>query len=405
MKKITIISSGQPSLNPRLVKEADALADHGYDVTVLYAYWNEWGTIYDKELISKKKWKALRVGGDPSEKPFIYFISRAIYKLANTVNKISNGKLLAELAIARAGYFLIRAAKKQNADLYIGHNLGALAPTIKAAKTNKKPCGFDAEDFHRNELSNDIHNRDVILKARLEESYLPNVDYLTTSSAQIGEAYHQLFPAKQPVVIRNVFPADVEVEVSHVSETGPLRLLWFSQTIGASRGLDNLMDALRLLLHQSFQLHLLGDVSDDIKNKLLDRSIGEIHFHKPVPPDKLSLFASQYDIGLALEPGFSINNDMALSNKIFTYLQAGLAVIASDTSAQYDFMKQYPVIGKTFKKGDPASLAEVLSFYYQNRDVLFETRKASLKLVHEELNWEQESQKFLTQITLILDND
>ena len=49
--KIVLISPGQPSLNPRLVKEADTLAANGYDVTVLYSYWNDWGAKFDKTLL------------------------------------------------------------------------------------------------------------------------------------------------------------------------------------------------------------------------------------------------------------------------------------------------------------------------------------------------------------------
>lgn len=84
-KNIVIITSGQPSLNPRLVKEADALAGDGYNVTVLYAYWNDWGTKHDKQLLSEKKWKAIRTGGDPEQKSLSYFISRLINKLGKYV--------------------------------------------------------------------------------------------------------------------------------------------------------------------------------------------------------------------------------------------------------------------------------------------------------------------------------
>jgi len=48
-----------------LVKEADALTNAGYQVTVLYAYWNDWGTLYDEELLAGKNWKAIRASGAP----------------------------------------------------------------------------------------------------------------------------------------------------------------------------------------------------------------------------------------------------------------------------------------------------------------------------------------------------
>ena len=61
-KKILIITTGQPSLNPRMVKEADALSAAGHEVEVLYQYWNEWASEMDASLLKTKKWKATRIG-------------------------------------------------------------------------------------------------------------------------------------------------------------------------------------------------------------------------------------------------------------------------------------------------------------------------------------------------------
>ena len=34
-RRVTLLTTGQPSTNPRLVKEADALASAGFDVSVI----------------------------------------------------------------------------------------------------------------------------------------------------------------------------------------------------------------------------------------------------------------------------------------------------------------------------------------------------------------------------------
>lgn len=396
-KKLLIISSGQPSLNPRLVKEADALAEAGYQVTVVYAYWNDWGTTFDETLIPSKKWKAVRAGGDPHNKKAAWFLSRIIHKLAKITGRP------AELAIARAGYHLMTEALRYRADLYIGHNLGALAATVTAAKAAKKPCGFDAEDFHRNEVSDDKDHPDVLLKTRLENKYFPQLDYLIASSPQIADAYQHLFPDKKPVVIRNVFPKDMRVNEPALNQSGPIRLFWFSQTIGTQRGLQDVIKALAVLNDQPFELHLLGYCSAEVKASLTTNTSVSIRFHAPLAPDDLALFASQFDIGLALEPGFNINNNLALSNKIFTYLQAGLSIIASDTQAQSSFIGAYPGIGKVYKRGDIRSLAEMLLYYHKNRGELLETRKTALTLAREKLNWEEEQKKLLALVKDTLD--
>jgi glycosyltransferase involved in cell wall biosynthesis len=397
-KKIVLLTSGQPSLNPRLVKEADTLADAGYEVIVLYAFWNHWGTQHDQQLLPQKEWKAIRVAGDPDQQWFKFTISRLLFKLNRSFFKISGSGAFA----ARSTPALIKEAKKHPADLYIAHNLGALPAAVKAAKKYGKRCGFDAEDFHRNEVSDDPHHPDVRLKAGIEEKYIPQVDYLTASSPQITEAYQKLFPAKRPVTILNVFQKEPDVKEHTLNESGPIKLFWFSQTIGINRGLQDVTGALGLLDNNHFELHLLGNCPDEVRAEITNQAKITIHFYDPIPSTALAAFASQFDIGLALEPGFSTNNNLALSNKIFTYLQAGLCIVASDTIAQKSLLDSYPAIGTIYTKGNPKVLSHVLAAYNSNRARLLKAQQAAFRIAREKLNWEEEQKKFLAVIKNIL---
>ncbi len=396
VKSVLFITSGQPSLNPRLVKEADCLADAGYKITVLYMYWNAWGANFDKQLIASKTWKAICVGGNPQHTNIQYFLSRLIYKLAQTVAHKTKSRFMAEYATARASYYLIREAKKHVADLYIGHNLGALPAVIAAAKVNGKPCGFDAEDFHRYETSNDNNNSDVILKTQIENKYIPQLNYFTTSSPQIAEAYSKVFVDLKPIVLLNVFPKSTVTNTTSGKDQ-PLKLFWFSQTIGPNRGLDDIIGALQILNSIDFELHLLGDQSTSSKDFIdrLKNSGVNIKFHDPIPPDGVIAFAGQFDIGLALENKVPVNRDICLTNKIITYMQAGLAIIASDTTAQKDFITKNPTIGQTYPSGDAKAMAAILSSYYKDRLLLTAAKNEALRLGHERYNWEVESLKFL----------
>lgn len=391
---IVLISSGQPSLNPRLVKEADILAANGYQVKVLYSHWNNWGTKFDKVLLPTKKWKAICVGGDPVRQPLRYFLSKVIHKIATIINKKTNGRRFAEFAVARTAYFMIRAAKKHKADIYIGHTLGALAATVKAARTNKKTCGFDAEDFHRNEVSDNINDAAVRIRALLEEKYFPALDCISASSPLIASAYTRLFPQLNPAIVLNVFPTDNRVSGPAINDSGPIKLFWFSQTIGHGRGLEEVIKALEIPDQNLFELHLLGQIAPSFK---ISTKI-DIHFHEPIPSDEVINFASQFDIGLAVETSIPFNRDICLTNKIFTYIQAGLCVVASDTSAQAKLMNQYPEIGKIYQKNNPQALADVLRYFQQNRDELFKARSAAFDVAKSKLNWENEGKNFLYMV-------
>ncbi|MBS1530097.1 MAG: hypothetical protein JSU01_07315 [Bacteroidetes bacterium] len=366
--------------------------------TVLYAHWNDWGGRFDKELIASKQWRAVLVGGDNEKNKAAYFFSRLMHNIARSVNKLLGGKYFAERAAARSIYFLMKEACKHEADLYIAHNLGALPAAVTAAKIFGKPCGFDAEDFHRNEVSDDPNNPFVKLTTRLEKKYIPQVDYLTASSPEIADAYQKIFPGIKPITILNVFPKENSIAEPRLNSGGRLKLFWFSQTIGTNRGLTDIIGALKLIKSSPFELHLLGNCSEQIKHELLEDSTGNIHFYEPMPPDKIAEFAAQFDIGLALEPGFNINNNLALSNKIFTYLQAGLCVIASDTEAQRNFMNKYPDIGKVYRKGDTAVLSTILAEYDDQREKLQAARLSAWSLARGEMSWEAEQEKFLAVV-------
>ena len=389
-----MITSGQPSLNPRLVKEADSLAEAGYKVTVLYAYWNDWGTGLDKPLLIKKKWRAIRVAGDPQQKPITFFVSRIIHRLSVLITRKFKPGYFARFAIARSSFFLIREARKH---LYICHNLGALPATVRAAKAHQKPCGFDAEDLHRYEESDNNDDFGVILKTYIENKYIPQVNYLTASSPGIGDAYHQLYKDKMPVTLLNVFPIDYNIPVPAFVESTTIKLFWFSQTVDHGRGLDNCLKALQIINNPSVELHLLGFVSEEVRQEIISSTGGKINikFHYPISPDEIVSFAAQFDIGLALEDSVPLNRDICLTNKIFTYIQAGLAIVASDTTAQSALLGKYPGIGQVYKKGDTQMLATLIENYNNDRHELNKAKKASWDIARSVLNWEKESEKFL----------
>ncbi|MFI5452375.1 hypothetical protein ACHMWN_09475 [Pedobacter sp. UC225_61] len=408
-KTVILITSGQPSLNPRLVKEANALIEAGYNVNVIYQYWNSWATNLDKKLLPQKKWKAIRIGGDPLKEKAVYWRTRIILKVSRKLVKLFGfSGNLAELAIGRCTFQLAKKAKHTSGDLYIAHNLAALPAAVLAAKHNNAKCGFDAEDLHRYEMSDDDLNDDVRLKKYLEEKYFPLVNYLTTSSPEIAKEYEAFFPSLKFNTLLNVFPKNETVLTKRNNEE-TLKLFWFSQNVGLSRGLQDVLGALKIIENEKIEFHILGFLTQQVKIELdqIIQNLNFIHspkiiFHSPIESTELTKFASKFDIGLATEPGFSINNDIALSNKIFTYAQAGLAIIASDTTAQKQFMTSYPNMGEIYEKKNSTNLALILKKYIEHKELLTQHQAQSIRYAKEKLNWEVEKEKFLTIIQSVI---
>lgn len=397
MKKVVLISTGQPSTNPRLVKEADALQNAGYEVTVLYSSFINWADSTDKELLSGVRWKHKLVGGSPSQQQNVYWFTRLRFKLTGILLKYFGMKFsLAERSQARAYDELLREGKGIKADWYIGHNLGALPVAVKAAKFNSAKAGFDFEDYHRGE--NVIKGIDYDRKVYLENKYVPELGYFSGASDMITAITKKNHPNFGGVftTIYNCFPASQQPPLRTEMVNSKLSLFWFSQTVGFKRGLEEVIEALKILDDPLIQLTIAGRIDVYFKryvDGLDDCTKKRIHFAGIVQPGLLPVFASKFDVGLALETGFSENNKMALSNKVFTYLLAGNAVIFSETDMQLDFNKKYHA-GESFPVNNINALVEKIASY-KNEAKLNLQRTHNFNLAKESLNWEMESKKLL----------
>ena len=409
-KKICLITPGHLTSNPRLVKEAQALAANGYAVHLIFTQYVNYLIDFDNHILNHNPtwtYDCLDRTSKNIQTKTYNFITASIQKIC--VMLLLSGKntnSIASQAINRFHSWQLKKAIEAKAGLYIAHNLAALPVAVLAAKKHKVKCGFDAEDFHRNEVSDDPKNADVKLKTFIENKYFPQTNYLTASSFPIAELYQKLFPAKKITTVLNVFPVVKEVLPPVTKPNQPLKLFWFSQTIGLNRGLQDAFSALKFLNTEKIELHLLGYLDNQTKNNL-DKLLIELQikqdfkviFHQPINPDQLPIYAAQFDVGLALEPGFSINNNAALSNKIFTYLQAGLAVIASDTIAQKQFIAENPGLGFCYEKGNTQQLATILKQLIEKPELLLKTKQQAYRAARLNLNWETESLKFLQVVS------
>lgn len=400
MKKVVLISTGQPSCNPRLVKEADALQTAGFDVTVLYCFFIDWAADKDKQLLQQVSWKYQLEGGSPDYNIGKYFFTRVRNKVAVLLNNyLGNRFLLAERTQARAYDELLRAAKKIKASWYIGHNLGALPVAVAAARYNNAKAGFDFEDYHRGELLQSA-TIDLSRFTYLENKYLPSLNYFSGASSMITKAVQKDHPGFKGHVITllNCFPlAQQPVFKEKPIGDETLQLFWFSQTIGPNRGLEQLVDAMQLLNDPSVHLTLAGRCDEAMLHYIQKHAgniISNIHFAGIIAPDELPLFASKFDVGMALELMVPENRNLCLTNKIFIYLLAGNAMILSATAMQFAFNEEYKV-GEMAELNEVNALADKIAGY-KNKEKLEAQRRYNYALEKKEMNWENQSKKIST---------
>jgi hypothetical protein len=107
----------------------------------------------------------------------------------------------------------------------------------------------------------------------------------------------------------------------------------------------------------------------------------------PCEPDALVAAASRHDIGLSLDLPIVESRDRCLTNKLFTYLAAGLAVIASATRGQRTLAASLADSAAWWTPPDPQSLAAILVRWDRDRDALASARRASWQAASSRWHW------------------
>ncbi|MES2848588.1 MAG: hypothetical protein V4685_06005 [Bacteroidota bacterium] len=395
-----LVTTKQPSSNPRLVKEAIALANSGYAVSVVYNYWSAWADEADINILktySLITW--IKAGSNPSLNSLAYWYTRIRHKCYRTIGGIFKKNVtLQALSLSQFYPELKAKACSIAADLYIAHNLGALPVAVAAAKKNNSNYSFDAEDFHRSQEAG--NTKETAITRLIEDAYFADAVFITAASPLIAAEYKKNYPSLQFTVINNVFSKQQQPSFVSISNA-PLKLFWFSQTVGLKRGVQDIIAAMNLITDFEIELTILGDTSEQVKqvfNTVFTNKKHQLIFLPACNEQALINTAAWHHIGLALEPGFSLNNNIALSNKLFTYLLAGNAAILSGTPAQQLFYNEYPGTGWCYSTGDIKALADILEQAYNNENLLQSKRQAAWQLANTKLNWENEQEVFLNLV-------
>jgi glycosyltransferase involved in cell wall biosynthesis len=242
-----------------------------------------------------------------------------------------------------------------------------------------------------------------------EARYIPACDYVTAASPGVADAYGRL-ARRRPAVVLNVFPLADRPAAPLPVQRGPLQLYWFSQTLGPSRGLEQAVAALAELTDGSAELHLRGFCSPGYRAATEDRArnlgvhANRIIWHPPAPPDEMTRLAAHHAVGLSLETGETPNADVALANKVFTYLLAGVPVIATATTAHRELAKECASAMRLVAPHDAKGLAAIVRQWMDSPIDLAHARESAWRLGTEQFNWDREQHTFLEIIQSVLDS-
>ena len=394
---ILILSSGPLCRNPRVRKEAETLGDAGFDVTVMTVANQARFEAFDAEILQNARYRKVVLdqisrGGLPGARIFLGRLRTWLAKHCARLGIQSPQALGPTAALGRMAHGFAADLTIVHTEMPFCIGCGLLARGRRVAS--------DFEDWHSHDLLPETRTtRPMRLISEAERILLRQSAYSSTTSHAMAHALQSAYGGKLPVVITNSFP--LQPEPSLIPNVNPPSLFWFSQTVGPGRGLELFLSAWRQTTHSS-RLTLLGDVDPAYKAKLIQRLPPErrdsLTFLPVTSPDELPSLIAAHDIGLALELDYPRSKSCTISNKILQYLNAGVAVVASDTLGQREVLANAPgagVLASLFQTGE---LAAQLDRILASRPLLDSMKRAARRAAIETYCWEREAPRLLAAV-------
>jgi glycosyltransferase involved in cell wall biosynthesis len=403
-KKILILTSAHLCRNPRVVKEATSLGAASYEVTVMSVSVQPRFEQMDRELMR----------GLPFQRVVIdYAASNARARLADFFQR--GATWAARQLCTRFGLessqtlgpasALLRRARAFPADLTIVHTEIPIW-TAQYLIADGRRVAVDVEDWYSEDLLfADRKSRPLKLLRKAEQFALQHAAYTSATSHSMAASLAAAYGCPAPIVIRNVFPLQPVFRKNRPLNGPPPKFIWFSQTIGPGRGLELFLAAWSRTSQPS-SIHLLGDerpgYCDHLRQLLPEARRGDLHVIPLVTPEALPGKLAEFDLGLALEPHWPLNRDITITNKILQYINAGLAVIATDTAGQTEVLRAAPDCGLLIQAGETTRLVADLDVLLADPVRLGAMQTAARRSAESQFSWEQESPRLLAAVEAAL---
>lgn len=360
MKKILLLTTSNLATNPRLLKEALYLKSLDFEIKIVAFKIGGWSEITDERLVGKHGFAIQYLSA--LRKPVArWFFSSIIQKVSHFLSLVFNSKAVMAYTISKRSWLLWNYLKRSNVspDFIIAHNIGALYPSWKMSLKRNIPFAFDVEDYHPGEGV--LKGRSTVssrCKENIMRDLLPKARYVSFASPLIMKECIKLC---QPValqkveVINNSFPTSEFVrpgmQLHNSKEDDKLQVVWFSQNINHSRGLEQAIEALEPMI-DNVSLTLIGESHQPFYDHWISPNNHFIKVISPISQEELNTLLCSFDVGLAIELNSAdFNRQICLTNKIWAYFQAGLFILATDTPSQIQFLSEHSNHGRVCKQG------------------------------------------------------
>ena len=276
------------------------------------------------------------------------------------------------------------------------HDWDALPIAAAASKSLRVPLIYDSHEYAR-----EMHFERVLWRLTmsraiglLEDFYIPQCAGVIAVSDGIADLLAEKSRlANKPVVIRNI-PQYANVSAERPS-SGDV-VLYYHGSLSAGKSIEDIVSALSLL-PANYKFRMIGPERQPgfiARITALAKSLsvaGRLEILAAVESDKLVEMASHADIGFCLLSSYSQHNRLALPNKLFEYIMAGLFCVVSSGPEMTKIIKSHSA-GMVLDKINAETIAEAVMNITPEK--IAQTRRANLR-TGLSLNWEHEKARLI----------
>jgi glycosyltransferase involved in cell wall biosynthesis len=197
---------------------------------------------------------------------------------------------------------------------------------------------------------------------------LPKANYCSFAAPLIQLEVEKHFPNQSSnwFTVINGFPQSEFTEPKGI-KSAKLRVIWFSQNISAGRGLENFISVMGEF-ENDIELHLVGELSNE-NRKLMFNSRHNIIIHAPMKQMELHQFLSTFTVGLVTDPPINRNRELAITNKIIAYSQAGLYILSVSADGHDQFLTESELNFRIIEN-DKKEIRQALVYLISNHDAI-----------------------------------
>ena len=259
---------------------------------------------------------------------------------------------------ARFGAEAERLAAGIDADVVHAHDFTALEAGARIAAAKGVPLIYDTHEFwqgrsreYRPTPLQDARER------RVEGALGSQAAAVITVGEGVASALRTRYGWSDIAVVRNSFPRKTTAEEAELPPLpeAPTAVIYAGR-IGAHRELETVAAASEGIAAAGLQTVLMGPV-DSTWAAEFDRGACEVRL--ACAPDEVDAHLRRAGLVLvALAPGWE-NHRLALPNKLFHAVRAGVPIVASDIGELAAVVREYG-LGTLYRPGDPGDLVRAV---------------------------------------------